>query len=68
LGLAVVIPTPTSTCGDPFSPKLLLGFYYVVQVVVWDIIDLGFEIVFLKRFKWWLSLVFQNNQEKMKIM
>ena len=27
LGLAVVIPTPTSTCGGPFSSKLLLGFY-----------------------------------------
>ena len=48
LGLAVVIPTPTSTCGGPFSSELLLGFYYVVQIAVWDIIDLGFEIVFLK--------------------
>jgi len=31
-----------------FSPELLLGFYNVVLVVVCDIIDLGFEIVFLK--------------------
>jgi len=57
LGLAVVISAPTSTCGGPFSPELLLGFYYVVQVAVFDIIDLGFEIVFLKGFKWWMSLV-----------
>jgi len=28
--------------------ELLLGFYCVVQVAVCDIIDLGFEIVFLK--------------------
>ena len=27
LYLAVVIPTPTSSLGDPFSPELLLGFY-----------------------------------------
>jgi len=45
--LAVVIAAPTSTCGGPFSPELLLGVYYVVQVVVCDMIDLGFEIVFL---------------------
>ena len=29
-GLAVVIPTPTSSMGDPFSPELLLRFYVML--------------------------------------
>jgi len=34
LGLAGVIPTPTSSMGDPFSSELLLGFHIVFTLIV----------------------------------
>ena len=41
--MAVVIPTPTSSCSSPFSPELLLGFY-IVFILVRNIIVLSWVV------------------------